>query len=287
MFFTEVNDYETSSILYGNGQWLMMTAGIDVGSLTAKAVVIKDGKIPASYIMKTGPSPSESAETVLKRCLEANGIEESSIDFCCGTGYGRFEIPFADLNMSEISCHGMGAFWSNNRIRTIIDIGGQDCKVVSINENGMVTDFIMNDKCAAGTGRSLEILSRTLGIPLEKLGDAAEKSRRPAGITNKCSIFMELEIMEMICRGKKTADIASGLADAVAKRIVSLAGSMVLKEGFCITGGVAKNRAVVQHIERRLNTSFMPLSIDPQLAGAVGAAVFAAQACEEKAGRTA
>lgn len=265
----------------------MMVAGVDVGSHTAKSVVMDDGKIVASYLMKTGPSPSGSAEKVMKLCLEKGEIKESSIAYCCGTGYGRLEIPFADLNMSEISCHGMGAFWSNNRIRTIIDIGGQDCKVVAVNEKGMVTDFIMNDKCAAGTGRSLEILSRTLGIPLEKLNETAEKSRKPVSITNKCSIFMELEILELMCRGKKIADIANGLADAVAKRVLSLTGSIVLNEGMCITGGVAKNSAVVRHLQKRLHTVFQPLTVDPQLAGAIGAAVFASQACTEKAGRTA
>jgi len=265
----------------------MIGAGIDVGSLTAKAVLMENGLILASSIIKAGPSPSASAEDVLSLCLESAGILFSSIEYICVTGYGRLSIPFADLNMSEISCHGMGAYWSNNNIRTIIDIGGQDCKVVSINENGMVKDFIMNDKCAAGTGRSLEMLSGSLGISMESLGGIASKSGRKLSLTDKCSIFMEIEIMELMHRGKKIADIANALTDAVAKRIIALTGHIDLIDGICITGGVSKNSAVVRHLERRLQKSFQPLSIDPQLAGAVGAAVFAVQGSSENIKRMA
>lgn len=260
----------------------MRVVGIDIGSLTAKAVVLEGGEIIASSLIKAGPCPSASAEDVLKRCLDEGEILSSSIECCCATGYGRLTIPFADFNMSEISCHGMGAFWSNNNIRTIIDIGGQDCKVVVIDENGMVTDFIMNDKCAAGTGRTLEILSKTIGVPFELLGDRAAKSRRILPLTNKCSIFMEVEVMELMQRGKKTADIANALTSAIAKRVVSLAGSVEVADGICITGGVSKNKSVVRHIEKSLNTALLDLTIDPQLAGAVGAAVFALQASLDK-----
>ncbi len=260
----------------------MITAGIDVGSLTAKAVVMDNERIIATGLIKAGPSPARSAEEVFNCCIQSAGIPASSVACCCGTGYGRLTIPFADMNMSEISCHGMGAFWNNSAIRTIIDIGGQDCKVIAVNDRGLVTDFIMNDKCAAGTGRSLEILSRTLGVPLENLGDLASRSLWPAPLTNKCSVFMEIEVIELLCRGKKPAAIAHGLADAVARRALSLAGAIAMSGERCITGGVSKNRAVVRCLEKRLRSKFTPLSIDPQLAGAAGAAIFAARSKSEK-----
>lgn len=260
----------------------MIAAGVDIGSLTAKAVIMENERIIASSLIKAGPQPAVSAEEAIKLCLKNSSISFSSIEYCCATGYGRINIPFADLNMSEISCHGMGAFWSNNNIRTIIDIGGQDCKVIKINKSGMVTDFIMNDKCAAGTGRSLEILSGIIGLSVESLSQNALKSGKQLSLTNKCSIFMELEIMEFIHRGKKTADIANAIADAVAKRIIALTGNLDIEKGICITGGVSKNIAVVNHIGRRLQTSFQILTIDPQLAGAVGAAVFAGRAYNDK-----
>ena len=262
----------------------MRTAGIDVGSLTAKAVVMDDGRIIATSLIRTGPSPSQSAQDAFDRCLNDSAVPVGSVRYCCGTGYGRLTIPFADLNMSEISCHGLGAFWNDNTIRTIIDIGGQDCKIVAINDQGLVSDFVMNDKCAAGTGRSLEILARAIGTPLESLGELAARSRKPAPLTNKCSVFMEIEVMELLCRGKKPAAIAHGLADAVARRVASLANTVTLAPDICITGGVAKNRAVVRCLEKRLNTAFRRLTIDPQLTGAVGAALFAHRAVSEKAG---
>jgi (R)-2-hydroxyacyl-CoA dehydratese activating ATPase len=256
----------------------MIVAGCDVGSLTAKAVLMDEGGIIASRIIRVKSSATDSAFAVMKECMLPRGISFEDINYCCSTGYGRLMIPFADMNMSEISCHGMGAFWNDGSIRTIIDIGGQDCKVIAIDDRGRVVDFIMNDKCAAGTGRSLEMLAKTIGVSLEELGPLSLKSRRPLDITNKCSIFMELEVIDSLYRGKRRRDIASGLSDAVAKRVAALAGSIPLRGNVCITGGVSKNPGVVRHLERRLGVSFMPLRTDPQLTGALGAALLALEA---------
>jgi predicted CoA-substrate-specific enzyme activase len=220
----------------------------------------------------------------MQLCLESQDLSFDDIARCCSTGYGRLQIPFADMNFSEISCHGIGAFWSDNSIRTIIDIGGQDCKVISINDYGRVKDFIMNDKCAAGTGRSLEILAKTIGVPLESLGSLAIKSRKPVDITNKCSIFMELEVIDYLYRGKKRKDIASGLSDAVARRVAALAQSIEMKDGICITGGVSKNKGVVKRLERRLEIKFKELKTDPQIIGALGAAILAMESYSKKSG---
>jgi predicted CoA-substrate-specific enzyme activase len=253
----------------------MIVAGCDVGSLTAKAVILNDGGIIASTIIRDRPTPVESATAVMGEALRDAGLKLEEIAVCCSTGYGRNSIPFAAMNMSEISCHGLGAFWADGSIRTVIDIGGQDCKVISVDAGGMVKDFIMNDKCAAGTGRSLEILSKTIGISLERLGPVSLRSWRPARITNKCSIFMELEVLQYMYKKKRTADIAFGINEAVAKRVAALANMVQLVENVAITGGVSKNVGVVRMLENLLEIRFKKLPVDPQIIGALGAAVFA------------
>ncbi len=253
----------------------MIFAGCDVGSLTAKAVIMDDTTIVSQNIIRVKATALKSAFAVIKKALKPLGLAIEDIDYCCSTGYGRFDIPFSHMDKSEISCHGLGAFWTDNSIRTIIDIGGQDCKVVSIEENGMVSDFIMNEKCAAGTGRSLEILSKTLGVALEDLGAISITSKTPVEILNKCSIFMELDVIGYLYKKNKIADIANGINCAVAKRVMQLAKSVDMKKEVCITGGVSKNIGVVQWLEKLLYINFKPLLVDPQLMGAVGAAVFA------------
>jgi (R)-2-hydroxyacyl-CoA dehydratese activating ATPase len=253
----------------------MIVAGCDVGSLTAKAVILNDTGIITSKIIRDKPTPVQSATAVMEEALQNAGLKFDEINSCCSTGYGRHSIPFAGMNMSEISCHGLGAFWAEGSIRTVIDIGGQDCKVISIDTGGMVRDFIMNDKCAAGTGRSLEILSKTIGISLERLGPVSLRSWKPARITNKCSIFMELEVLQYIYKKRRTADIAYGINEAVAKRVASLANMIQLNENVAITGGVSKNIGVVRMLEKMLDIRFKHLPVDPQIIGALGAAVFA------------
>ncbi|MDD5711434.1 MAG: acyl-CoA dehydratase activase, partial [Smithellaceae bacterium] len=230
---------------------------------------------PVSEMMKVRATAVASASEIMERALAKAKLRLSDIDRCCSTGYGRFEIPFAQLNVSEISCHGKGAFFASNSIRTIIDIGGQDCKVISVDERGRVVDFVMNDKCAAGTGRSLEILARTLGVDLQELGALAMASKSPINITNKCSIFMELEVLNHLYTRKKRKHIACGIADAIAKRVASLAKAMDVRNDVCITGGVAKNAAVVRQLSYQMNCRFRTLSLDPQIVGALGAALFA------------
>ena len=254
-----------------------------MGSLTAKAVIIQEDEIVASKIIRVKATSLKSAEAVMGEALSAAGMKIHDIDCCCSTGYGRFDIPFSNMNKSEISCHGLGAFWTDNTIRTIIDIGGQDCKAVSIDENGMVNDFVMNEKCAAGTGRSLEILAKTIGIALEDLGPTSLKSKKNIEISNKCSIFMELDVIQHLYQKAKLSDLAHAINMAVAKRVSSLAKGVEIKNQVCITGGVAKNIGVVTALEKRLNITFKPLSDDPQLMGAIGAAVFAMRAHEKVA----
>ncbi len=253
----------------------MITAGCDVGSLTAKAVILKDSSIFSTKIIRVKATAAKSAEAVMSKAVSAAGLNMKNIDHCCTTGYGRFDIPFSTMNKTEISCHGLGAFWTDNAIRSIIDIGGQDSKAVSVGNNGMVKNFVMNEKCAAGTGRSLEILSKTIGVELEQLGPLSLKSKKQIELSNKCSIFMELDVIQQLYKKTKLPDLANAINTAVAKRIVQLTKSVDLNKEVCITGGVSKNIGVVTRLEELLGITFKPLPEDPQLMGAIGAAVFA------------
>lgn len=261
----------------------MIAAGCDVGSLTAKAHIMNEKGTLASEIIRVKSTNINSANEVMEKALASARLRWSDLDCCCSTGYGRYEIPFAKMNMSEISCHGLGAFHADPSIRTVIDIGGQDCKVILIDADGNIRDFIMNDKCAAGTGRSLEILARTIGVKLEELGTLAVKSTKPINITNKCSIFMELEVLNHLYARKRLKHIASGIADAVAKRVAGLAKAIEIEDNVCITGGVSKNPGVVRQLAYHMNRSFKSLPVDPQIIGALGAACYAMQALKTEA----
>ncbi len=261
----------------------MIVAGCDVGSLTAEAVILGDGKIIASQIIRVRPTAKQSAAEVMDKALASVHLSYYEIDYTVATGYGRESMPFANHNISEISCHGKGAHFLVPSIRTVIDIGGQDCKIIHIDEYGGLQDFAMNDKCAAGTGRSLELMSQYLGVHFSKLAALAEKSSRPITITSQCSIFSELEIMHYLMEDKNTADIAAGINESMARRVKMLVGRGTVKADITITGGVCKNTGVVKCLEEMLELRFTPLSEDPQIIGALGAAVFASERFEEAA----
>jgi predicted CoA-substrate-specific enzyme activase len=219
---------------------------------------------------------------VLEAALAKARVTRDELARVCATGYGRHDLTMAnrgpalaELERSEISCHGLGTFTSNPAVRSVIDIGGQDCKVVILDDQGLVDDFVMNDKCAAGTGRTLELLARTLGLPLGELGPRALRSRRALPVSNKCSIFMELDVMQWMHQGRRVEDIARGITDTVARKVAALSGKVTLRPGVCISGGVSKNAAVVQELEAALGVRFVPLAHDPQIMNALGAACFA------------
>jgi len=255
----------------------LLAAGCDVGSLTAKAVILENGKIVSTSMMRVKSTAEKSSIAVLEKACQCLGIEIKQLDKICNTGYGRFENPFSDMNMSEISCHGMGAHFIDNSIRTIIDVGGQDCKAISIDSNGLVLNFIMNEKCAAGTGRCIELLANTIGVDYTTIGKYSLKSKKNYEITNKCSIFMELELLNLLYNGINANHLARAINLSVARRIVQLTNAVGIKENICITGGVAKNEGLVKILEELLKIKFIKLNYDPQLIGALGAAVFAQQ----------
>jgi predicted CoA-substrate-specific enzyme activase len=255
----------------------MIVAGCDVGSLTAEAVLLEDGAILGSEIMLVRPTAEQSARDVMDRLLGRLHLSYDDIAFAVATGYGRETIPFADANLSEISCHAKGAHHLVPSIRTVIDVGGQDCKAIRVAEDGGVEDFVMNDKCAAGTGRSLELNSEALGVAVSELGPVSLQAGEAIVITSQCSIFTELEIMHLLMEGRSTADIAAGINQAMARRVKMLVGRVGIKKEVGITGGVSKNVGVVKCLEEMLQTDFVGFPEDPQIMGALGAALFAAE----------
>lgn len=252
----------------------MVFAGCDVGSLTANAVLMKDDEIISSSTIGVRPTPEQSAKDVMNELFSGTDLSFSDIDYCVSTGYGREKIPFADDNISEISCHGKGAFWLIPSVITTVDIGGQDCKVIKIDENGDLKDFIMNDKCAAGTGRFLELMAETLKVSLEDLGPLSFQADEPIPITNRCSVYAESEVATYVAQGADKKEIAAGVNEAMARRLMVLIRRLGLEEDFAISGGVAKNEGVVKRLEKMLGVTAKRFKVDPQIVGALGAALF-------------
>jgi predicted CoA-substrate-specific enzyme activase len=256
----------------------MYFAGIDVGSLTAQAVVINDQGIRTFKSIRVKPNPVESAQTVIDMVLSEDGLSWNDIRFCISTGYGRDKVQAKGLsqdNLSEISCHGLGAFWLCPEARTVIDIGGQDAKVIRIGGNGELDDFVMNDKCAAGTGRFLEVQARTLGLSLEELGQIALNAERALELSNRCSIFCETEVLHYMQAEHDKADIAAGVCRAMADRVAALVRRVGLEKEVTMTGGVAKNVGVRRELERIFNVKLATYEADSQIVGALGAALMA------------
>lgn len=256
----------------------MRFGGIDVGSLTAQAVIMEDGKITGYRSIGVKPNPVDSAQTVMGELLAELGLRPQDITYTVSTGYGREQVQargLAQANVSEISCHGVGALWLLPNVRTIIDIGGQDAKVIRMEASGELKDFVMNDKCAAGTGRFLEVMCRTLDISLDELGALSLKSRNPVDLSSRCSIFCETEVLHYLQRGVDKADIAASVNRAMAERVAALARRVGVEPEVTMSGGVAKNAAVKGELERILGVRMVPCPVDPQIVGALGAAVLA------------
>jgi predicted CoA-substrate-specific enzyme activase len=256
----------------------MIIAGCDIGSLTAKAVVMEDEKILGTSVIRANIRPAESADNVMKLALDKAGVAMDDISYIVGTGYGKEQVSFVNSVASEISCHAKGAIHVLPSARMVIDIGGQDSKATRMDENGKVERYLYNDKCASGTGRFLEVMAQSLKIPLDELGDVAAKSKEDLTISNQCVIFAETEVVSLVNEGKETCDIMKALHFALAKRVAAMAKSIEIKEDVVMTGGVAKNMGVFNAISTVLNVELKPLNgVDPQLIGALGAALYAAE----------
>ncbi len=254
--------------------------GLDSGSTSTNAVVMNEAReIVASVVIKTGAKAGASAERAYREVIERAGITPDQIACTIATGYGRVSIPFADENVTEISCHGRGAHYFNPAVRTILDIGGQDSKAIHVNAAGEVTDFAMNDKCAAGTGRFLEMIARSLEISLDELGPAALESKKHLEIASMCSVFAESEVISLIANNEEKPDIAAGVCRAVAGKAYSLMRRVGLEGAYMMTGGVAQNPGVVRAVEELIGEKLF-ICEDPEIVGATGAALLALEKSE-------
>ncbi len=251
-------------------------AGLDVGSLSTDAVIIDaSGKIVAFAIVETGANSTEAAELAFGQALSRAGLDRDDIRRIVATGYGRVSAPMADKKVTEISCHALGAHRLFPETGTVIDIGGQDSKVIKVGQGGKVLDFHMNDKCAAGTGRFLEVMAAKLGVGLDRLGELSLRSTREVEISSVCTVFAESEVVSLVARNEPKEDIIRGLHRAIVNRINNMIQMVGVSGQVTMTGGVAKNSGVVALMEERLGVS-VNRPEEPQLVGALGAALIAA-----------
>jgi predicted CoA-substrate-specific enzyme activase len=246
-------------------------AGIDIGSTMTKVVVTEEEEIIASLVKSTTPEQRLLANKVMEEVLEQEHLALQDLSCIIATGYGRINVPFADKQVTEITCHTRGVAKQVPGVRTIIDIGGQDCKGIKVAGN-RPADFVMNDKCAAGTGRFLEISAGALGVSLEEIGPLSLKSNNPVEISSTCTIFTEQEVVGKLARGIPLNDILNGLHQAIAVRIFRLVNRLKIEREVVITGGGAKNIALVKALEAKIK---LPVIVpeNPLITGALGAAL--------------
>ncbi|MEA2062000.1 MAG: acyl-CoA dehydratase activase [Thermodesulfobacteriota bacterium] len=253
----------------------MISVGIDIGSITAKAAIVKHNKLVGTHLTGTGYQASTAGRRVFNEILEKFEFSEKNVKAVVATGYGRKSVDFAEKQITEILCHGAGACFLNPEIKGIIDVGGQDSKAIALNSRGEVDNFAMNDKCAAGTGRFLEVMARVMEVDLEDMGDISLTASSPSKISSICTVFAESEVISMISSGQhKRNIIIAGIHESAAARIAILALKIKIQPPVMMTGGVAKNIGMVKALENRLG---LHIEVNPsaQENGAIGAAVLA------------
>ncbi|WKY47529.1 benzoyl-CoA reductase, bzd-type, subunit Q [Eubacteriaceae bacterium ES3] len=262
----------------------LLTAGVDIGSTSTQTVIVADGKPFAYASMRTGNNSPDSAVNAIRWAIKDTGITLDDLQFTVGTGYGRVNVPFADQTVTEITCHARGAnYIYGDTVRTILDMGGQDCKAIHCDERGKVTSFIMNDKCAAGTGRGMEVIADLLAIPVEEIGQASfEIDEEPEPVSSICVVFAKTEAANLMRAGWSKEKVLAAYCHAMALRVVRLLERNGLEPGFAITGGIAKNIGVTRRIEKMLGMKVMTPTMDTQIAGAMGAALIARDLVQKK-----
>jgi benzoyl-CoA reductase subunit A len=254
----------------------ILTCGIDVGSVSSQAVLVADGELYGYNSMRTGNNSPDSARNALQGVIDKCGMKLEDIHYVVGTGYGRVNVPFAHKAITEIACHARGAnYMGGNKIRTILDMGGQDCKAIHCDEKGKVTNFLMNDKCAAGTGRGMEVISDLMQIPIAEIGlrsfDVEEEAE---AVSSVCVVFAKSEALALLKAGYTKNKVIAAYCQAMAERVVALLERIGVEKEFFITGGIAKNQGVVKRIEKILGIKAIETEIDSQIAGGLGAALF-------------
>jgi len=273
----------SKSQIVQKGNVVNVAVGVDIGSLTAKTVVLDSDCRIASYKVIQGKIVDEAAAIAsMQQALKDVHLTREEIGFLVTTGYGRNMVSFGDKNITEISCHARGAQFLFPGVRTVIDIGGQDSKVITLNGEGSVVNFAMNDKCAAGTGRFLEVMADALEVPLEEMGTLSLRAENPALVSSICTVFAESEVISLTAQGRSKLDIIAGIHEAIARRMHSLVNQVRMTPPVVMSGGVAKNAGVVRVLERLLETEII-LPPEPQIVGALGAALFAAEEVKRNA----
>jgi predicted CoA-substrate-specific enzyme activase len=266
--------------------------GIDVGSRSAKCAILDDGQLLTYSEIETGPDSVRTAYAAVDAAVHrrtgrwgeyrlrlpdtsTDHLTIEDMDYIVATGYGRAVVPFAQASVTEISCHGRGAHWFVPGVSTILDMGGQDCKAIRVNERGEVTNFAMNDKCAGGTGRFMEIIAEVLKIPLFEIGELSLTSTRDIPFSKTCAVYARSEAIAFLRQGEVKADILNGLHESISKRVLALLRAVGIRDKFVITGGIARNVGVVARIGEKLGGIEVNIPPEPMIAGAVGAALFA------------
>ena len=264
-----------------------VTLGIDVGSVSTQAVIMADGEIFAYGNTRTGSDSPNSARKGLTFALQKTDMPETRIDYCIGTGYGRINVPMADRSITEIACHARGAnFIYGPDVRTVLDVGGQDIKAIQCDDKGKVTSFLMNDKCAAGTGRGMEVLSDLLGVPITEVGERSYQGKEePPAVSSTCVVYARSEATGLLRKGWTTEEVLAAYCRAMAERIYSLVERMGVTPAFAITGGMAKNRGVIDRLMPMIGLEGAKTKWDTQIAGAVGGALFGYAFCRKGKGR--
>lgn len=264
----------------------IISAGVDVGSVSSQAVVLVDDSLYCYSNTRTGSDSPESARKAMDKALDGTGMILEDIHFVVGTGYGRVNVPFANRALTEIACHARGAnFMYGPSVRTILDMGGQDCKAIHCDARGKVTNFLMNDKCAAGTGRGMEVFADLLSVPIEDMGRMSfEVDEEPEPVSSTCVVFAKSEAVGLLRKGWPKEKVLAAYSAAMAHRVVELLERIGMEKEFAITGGIAKNEGVVRRIENELEIHALKPELDTQIAGALGGALFAKALVEKERG---
>ena len=255
----------------------IITAGVDVGSVSSQAAIMVDRRLYAYSNMRTGSNSPDSAVDAMDWALKDTGMTLEDINYVVGTGYGRVNVPFSNRAITEIACHGRGGnFMYGPTVRTILDMGGQDCKAIRCDGRGKVVEFLMNDKCAAGTGRGMEVFADLLSVPIQDVGERSlQVEEEPDPVSSTCVVFAKTEATGLLREGWPKEKVLAAYCSAMAHRVVTLLERLGVEEDFAITGGIAKNRGVVKRLEDELGIKTLEPRYDTQIAGAVGAALFA------------
>lgn len=262
-------------------------AGVDIGSLACKAVLIDEqGVMKGSSIVLTGAMPQRAGKAALRGALDEAGLQESDITYLVSTGYGRHRLERANEEVTEITCHATAAHDVNPEVKILIDIGGQDSKLIRLDEGGQVGKFLMNDKCAAGTGRFLEVMARALEVDLDQMGPLSLEAHKELKISSMCTVFAESEVISLVAQEHDVRDILWGLHLSVARRVGAMARGIGVRPPVMMSGGVAKNVGMLRALEQTLGTPLL-VPPEPQLMGALGAASIARERCQTAACSTA